>query len=57
MTSLKNELFDSDKLKDNHLLPLNEFNAILTKTTHGRLDNIAPKIVNELKNPDGYINL
>lgn len=57
MTSLKNELFDSDKLKDNHLLPIDEFNKILKRSTKDRLDSIAPKILNELRTADGYANL
>ena len=57
MTSLKNDLFDSEKLKDNYLLPLKEFNSIVDKTTNGRLNNIVPKLVNEIKAPDDHVNL
>lgn len=57
MTSLKNELFDSNLLKDNYLVPAEEYNRILKASTKNRLVNIAPKLFNELKTSDGMVNL
>ena len=45
MTSLKNELFDSSLLKDNYLVPVEEYNRILKASTKDRLANIAPKLL------------
>ena len=57
MTQLKNELFDSNLLKDNYLVPVEEYNRILKASTKDRLVNIAPKLFNELKTSDGMVNL
>jgi hypothetical protein len=57
MTSFKNLLFDSEELKENHLIPLAEWNKIRTYETNHILDGINDMLVAEIQRPDGWINL
>ena len=57
MTSFKNVLFESDLLKENHLLPMDEWERIRKYETYHFLDKINDSLVAEIRRPDGYINL
>jgi hypothetical protein len=57
MTSFKNMLFDSELLKENHLIPLAEWERIRAYETSHVLDDVNDALVLEIQRPDGYINL
>ena len=56
MTSFKNALFDSDKLRDNHLLPVEEWERIAAR--HTAVDSVTPLVLDEIRDKDtGVVNL
>lgn len=57
MTSFKNLLFDSEYLKENHLIPLEEWERLRAYETSHVLDGVNSMLVKEIQRPDGYINL
>ena len=50
-------LFDSELLKENHLIPLAEWERIRKYETLHYLDLVNDDLVDEIKRPDGFINL
>lgn len=53
MTGLKNSLFESELLIDNHLLPLEEWKRIVGYITKNMLDNVEPILREEIITKDG----
>ena len=53
MTALKNALFESEQLIDNHLLPLNEWKRIVAYETKNTLDGVEPMLREEILTKDG----
>ena len=45
MTAFKNAMFESDKVTDNHMLPMEEFERIRLYETQNRLDSVKEKLV------------
>tara|TARA_B110000285_G_scaffold233764_1_gene308573 strand:- start:1323 stop:1739 length:417 start_codon:yes stop_codon:yes gene_type:complete len=50
-------LFDSELLKENHLIPRAEWERIRKYETLNVLDQVNEELVGEIIRPDGYINL
>ena len=55
MTQLKNALFDSDLLQDNHFLPLDEFEKIRLYETYGTLDCVKEPLLREIITSEGNV--
>ena len=53
MTGLKNSLFASELLIDNHLLPVEEYKRIIGYETKHLLDNVEPMLREEIITKDG----
>lgn len=55
MTSFKNALFDSEKLGDNHLLPVEEWDRIRVRAGNAAIDAVAPLILEEIKHKESNL--
>ena len=57
MTMLKNELFESEDLIDNHLVTQQEWDDTKERLQIYNMDKIESLLLQEIKQKDGFINL
>ena len=57
MTQLKNALFDSDNLVDNHLIPVEDWDEQVEYLCQDKMKKIEPLILKEIMTGEGLINL